>query len=50
MPMRLRPSGTDQVDDTFTVIVKKEEASPGFGLLIALPTVVLAVIVVRRRR
>jgi hypothetical protein len=42
--------GTDQVDDTFTVVVEKEEESPGFGLIVTFVVVVLAVLVVRRTR
>jgi hypothetical protein len=33
--------GTDQVEESFTVIVKKEEGSPGFGLVFGLAAVVL---------
>lgn len=41
--------GTDQVEDTFTVIVKKEEETPGLGLVVALVAVVVAGLAVRRR-
>ena len=42
--------GTDVVEDTFTVKVTEEEESPGFELAVALATLVLAGLVVRRRR
>ena len=43
--------GTDKVEESFTLIVKKEEESPGPGLVAALAAVVLAgFVMVRRRR
>jgi len=42
--------GTDQVEESFTVIVKKDEPSPGFGLVAGLAAVVLAGLVIHRRR
>jgi PGF-CTERM protein len=42
--------GTDQVEESFTVIVKKEEESPGFGLVAGLAAVVLAGLAIHRRR
>ena len=42
--------GTDQVEDSFVIIVKKEEESPGPGLVVALAAVVLAGLVLVRRQ
>ncbi len=42
--------GTDQVEDSFVIIVKKEDESPGPGLVAALAAVVLAGLVMVRRR
>jgi uncharacterized membrane protein len=42
--------GTDQLEDTFTVIVKKEEESPGFGLFAVLTAVLLACFLYRKRQ
>ena len=42
--------GTDQVEESFTVIVKKEEESPGPGLVAAIAAVVLTGLVMVRRR
>jgi PGF-CTERM protein len=42
--------GTDQVEESFTVIVKKEEDTPGFGLVVTLAAVVLTGLAVRRFR
>ena len=40
---------TDQVEESFTVVVKKEEESPGPGLVVALAAVVLVGLVWPRR-
>ncbi len=42
--------GTDQVEESFTVIVKREEESPGPGLVAAVAAVVLAGLARIRRR
>ena len=43
--------GTDVVEDSFTIKVKEDKESPGFGLLAALAAVVLAgLVMVRWRR
>jgi PKD repeat protein len=42
--------GTDQVDDTFTVVVKKKEESPGFGPFIVFGAVLLACLISRKRQ
>ena len=42
--------GTDQVEDSFVIIVKKEEESPGPGLVAAVAAVVLAGLVRVRRK
>ena len=41
--------GTDQVEDTLTIIVKEQEGSPGSGLVAALAAMVLAGLVMARR-
>ena len=41
--------GIDQVEESFTIIVKEEEGSPGPGLVAAVATVVLAGLVMVRR-
>jgi PGF-CTERM protein len=40
--------GTDQLEESFTVIVKKEEGSPGFGPVVAMVAVMMACLVARR--
>ncbi len=42
--------GTDQVEDSFIIVGKKEEESPGFGLVAGLAAVVLAGLVIHKRR
>jgi len=42
--------GSDQVEDTITIVVKKAEESPGFGPIVAMAAVLLAFVDVRRRR
>ncbi len=42
--------GTDQVEESFVVIVRKEEDSPGFSLLATLAAVMLVGLMVIRRR
>ncbi len=42
--------GTDQVEESLTVVVKKKEASPGLGPVVALAALVLTGLAARRRR
>jgi hypothetical protein len=42
--------GIDQVEDSFTVIVKKEEESPGYGTYFALSAVIIACLIAWRRK
>jgi len=42
--------GTDQVEDSFTVVVKKGEGSPGFGVALVLSAIVGIAVVARWRR
>lgn len=42
--------GTDQVEKSLTVTVKKDEDSPGFGLPVVVAAAILMSLVVRRRR
>ena len=42
--------GTDQVEESFVVVVKKKEGSPGFGLVAVIAVMVLAGLVIVRRK
>ena len=50
LTINLVDDGTDQVEDTLTVIVKREDESPGPGLVTVLAAVVLAGLVRLRWR
>ena len=42
--------GEETVEDTFTVVVKKEEESPAFGLMGAMIAILVAVVVAYNRK